>query len=105
MTYGFGYGLSSTTFDFDLQGEPKFEISTDPETGTPSAYATFSVKVTNTGSAAGKTPVQIYGQAPYTQGGVEKPAIQLLNFEKSGVLAPGASETVEVKVDLQFIAS
>ncbi len=105
VTYGFGYGLSYTTFDFDLQGEPKFEISTDPETGAPSAYATFSVKVTNTGSAAGKTPVQIYGQAPYTQGGVEKPAIQLLNFEKSGVLAPGASETVEVKVDLQFIAS
>ncbi len=105
VTYGFGYGLSYTTFDYAIEGEPRFEISTDPETGAPSAYATFSVKVTNTGSAAGKTPVQIYGQAPYTPGGVEKPAIQLLNFEKSGVLAPGASETVEVKVDLQFIAS
>lgn len=105
VTYGFGYGLSYTTFDYAIQGEPKFEISTDPETGAPSAYATFSVKVTNTGSAAGKTPVQIYGQAPYTQGGVEKPAIQLLNFEKTDVLEPGASETVEVKVDLQYIAS
>ncbi len=105
VTYGFGYGLSYTTFDMAIQGEPKFEISTDPGTGAPSAYATFDVKVTNTGKAAGKTPVQIYGQAPYTPGGVEKPAIQLLNFEKSSVLAPGDSETVSVKVDLQYIAS
>ena len=77
----------------------------DPETGAPSAFATFQVKVTNVGDVAGKTPVQIYGQAPYTPGGVEKPAIQLLNFEKTGLLQPGDSETVSVKVDLQYIAS
>lgn len=104
VTYGFGYGLSYTTFDYAIEGEPKFEIGTG-ENGAPSAFATFSVKVTNTGSAAGKTPVQIYGQAPYIEGGVEKSAIQLLNFEKTDVLAPGDSQTVEVKVDLQYIAS
>ena len=104
VTYGFGYGLSYTTFDMSIDGEPKFEIGTN-DNGSPSAFATFSVKVTNTGSAAGKTPVQIYGQAPYIEGGVEKPAIQLLNFEKTDVLAPGESTTVDVKVDLQFIAS
>ena len=104
VAYGFGYGMSYTTFDYAIEGEPKFEIGTNAN-GSPSAFATFSVKVTNTGSASGKTPVQIYGQAPYTPGGVEKPAIQLLNFEKTGVLAPGDSQTVEVKVDLQYIAS
>ena len=91
VTYGFGYGLSYTDFTFEFQGEPAFDISVDPETGAPSAFATFQVKVTNVGDVAGKTPVQIYGQAPYTPGGVEKPAIQLLNFEKTGLLQPGDS--------------
>ena len=61
--------------------------------------------MTNTGKVPGKTPVQIYGQAPYIAGGVEKVAVQLLNFDKSSLLAPGESEIVPVKVDLQYIAS
>ncbi|MBM6937898.1 glycoside hydrolase family 3 C-terminal domain-containing protein [Pseudoflavonifractor phocaeensis] len=105
VTYGFGYGMSYTDFSFAFEGEPQFDISTDPETGAPNAYATFNVRVTNTGDVAGKTPVQIYGQAPYTPGGVEKSAIQLLNFEKSSELQPGESEVIPVKVDLQYIAS
>ena len=103
VTYGFGYGLSYTTFDFDM-GEPVWENEV-AEDGTPNIYATFPVTVTNTGKVAGKTPVQVYGQAPYIEGGVEKSAIQLLNFEKSSVLEPGASEVVNVKVDMQYIAS
>ena len=105
VTYGFGYGLSYTQFAYELDGEPVFEITVDEETGAPSAYATFRVKVTNVGDREGKTPVQIYGQAPYIQGGVEKSAIQLLNFEKTDVLAPGQSQVVSVQVDLQYIAS
>lgn len=105
VVYGFGYGLSYTDFKFELVGEPEFDINVDAETGAPNAYATFQVKVTNTGKVAGKTPVQIYGQAPYTKGGLEKTAIQLLNFEKTNLIAPGESETVKVKVDLQYIAS
>ena len=105
MAYGFGYGLSYTTFTHEIQGQPEIDVTIDSETGAPHAFATFNVKVTNTGKVPGKTPVQIYGQAPYTQGGLEKVAIQLLNFEKSSELAPGASEIVPVKVDLQYIAS
>ena len=105
VAYGFGYGLSYTTFTQELQGAPTFDISTDPETGVTNAYATFNVKVTNTGSVPGKSSVQVYGQAPYTQGGLEKVAIQLLNFGKTQTLDPGASETVSVTVDLQYIAS
>ena len=105
VSYGFGYGLSYTTFTQEIQGKPNYEIEIDPETGAPQAYATFQVKVTNTGSVPGKVSVQVYGQAPYTQGGLEKVAVQLLNFEKSSILAPGQSEIVPVKVDLQYIAS
>lgn len=105
MAYGFGYGLSYTDFQYEFDGQPVFDISVDEETGAPSAYATFNVKVTNVGDVPGKTSVQIYGQAPYIAGGVEKSAIQLLNFEKSSVLEPGASEVVPVRVDLQYIAS
>lgn len=105
VTYGFGYGLSYTTFSQEIEGEPVFDVTTDPTTGAPSAYVTINVKVTNTGNVAGKTPVQIYGQAPYIDGGLEKSAIQLLNFEKSSVLEPGASEVVPVTIDLQYIAS
>ena len=36
---------------------------------------------------------------------MEKSAIQLLNFEKTDELEPGASQQVSVKVDLQYIAS
>ena len=105
VAYGFGYGLSYTTFTQEIQGQPEISVNIDSETGAPQAYATFNVKVTNTGKVPGKTSVQIYGQAPYTEGGLEKVAIQLLNFEKSSELAPGASEIVSVKVDLQYIAS
>ena len=54
---------------------------------------------------AGKSIVQIYGQAPYTEGGVEKSAVQLLNFGKTDTLKPGESQVVSVEVDLQYIAS
>ena len=103
VIYGFGYGMSYTTFSFEM-GEPTWERDI-AEDGTPNVYVTFPITVTNTGSVAGKTPVQVYGQAPYIEGGVEKSAIQLLNFEKSSVLEPGASEVVNVKVDMQYIAS
>ena len=105
VAYGFGYGLSYTTFTQELQGAPTFDITTDPETGATNAYATFNVKVTNTGNTAGKSSVQVYGQAPYTQDGLEKVAIQLLNFGKTQTLQPGESEVVPVTVDLQYIAS
>lgn len=105
VTYGFGYGLSYTDFTQEFDGEPVFNISVDSKTGVCNANVTFNVKVTNTGNVAGKSIVQIYGQAPYTKGGVEKSAVQLLNFGKTEVLQPGESQTVSVNVDLQYIAS
>lgn len=95
VSYPFGYGMSYTTFSQELK-------SVDVQIGGTSKAV---VKVTNTGNAAGKEVVQLYAQAPYTKGGLEKAAIQLVNFGKTGVLQPGASEDVTIEFDTQYIAS
>lgn len=103
VVYGFGYGLSYTDFSYEI---------TDFKLRTPSAhemYADVTVKVTNTGDVAGKTSVQIYAQAPYTQYDkenlVEKSAVQLLGFDKTDIIAAKESATVTVSLDLQNLAS
>ena len=96
VSYPFGYGLSYTTFEQELQS---VNVSSDHTT------AVATVSVTNTGDVAGKSVVQLYAQAPYTEGGVEKSAVQLIDFEKTEELAPGASETVTLNIDMSNLAS
>ncbi len=96
VTYPFGYGLSYTTFEFDVN-------DIDVSMGDKEVVAKISV--TNTGSVAGKTSVQFYGQAPYYAGGVEKSAVQLLDFGKTDVIEPGSSEEIIITADLQNLAS
>ena len=98
MLYSFGYGLSYTNFKYEITN-----VSHDFK--AHEKYSTFSVRVTNTGSVAGASNVQLYAQPPYKKGGIEKAAIQLVEFGKTGILAPGASETVQIEVDWQMIAS
>lgn len=95
MSYPFGYGSSYTTFEQKLD-------SVDFEVGG-SSKAVVTVK--NTGSVAGKSVVQLYAQAPYKEGGLEKAAIQLVGFAKTGLLEPGASESVTVEFDAKYVAS
>lgn len=98
VCYPFGYGLSYTTFDQQISS---FDSSDD----TVSA----SVNVTNSGTTAGKTVVQLYASAPYTQAdaqeGVEKPACVLVAFAKTDELQPGASSTVDLSFRMQDMAS
>lgn len=94
VQYPFGYGLSYTSFSQALVGS----VITD-ET------VTLTVDVTNTGERAGKEVVQVYFSAPYTPGGIEKSAIELAGFDKTGLLAPGESETVTVSFPLRDMAS
>ena len=65
--------------------------------------------MTYTGDVSGKDVVQVYGQSPYTEYDkehlIEKAAVQLMGFEKTAELAPGASETVTVQVPMQWLAS
>ncbi len=69
----------------------------------------MQVKVTNTGDVAGKEVVQVYGQSPYTDYDkeklIEKASVQLMGFEKTAELAPGASATVTVTLPMQWLAS
>lgn len=95
----FGDGLSYTTFEQTL----------DSVTWNDDNTITVRATVTNTGSAAGKDVVQVYAQAPYTEydiaHGVEKSAIQVLDFAKTQLLEPGQSETVEITADKYLLAS
>ena len=100
VTYPFGYGLSYTTFTQTLD-----DLHVDLENET----VTAKVTVSNTGSVAGKDVVQLYVSLPYTdydkEHGVEKAAVQLLDYGKTAELAPGASETVTITADMQNMAS
>lgn len=98
VSYPFGYGLSYTTFSQEIV-DFKAEDTT----------VSMQVKVTNTGDVAGKDVVQLYVQSPYTdydkENYIEKAAVQLIGFEKTQVLEPGASETVIVSVSKEMFAS
>jgi beta-glucosidase len=87
VVFPFGYGLSYTTFTQEL-----VDLKDDGYT------VTAKVKVTNSGSVAGKDVVQIYASAPYTEldakERIEKPVAYLVAFAKTGLLDAGKSEEV-----------
>ena len=64
---------------------------------------TATVKVTNTGSVAGKEIVELYVTAP--NGGLVKPVYELKGFAKTKNLKPGASETLTFAIDPYTLAS
>ena len=101
VAFPFGYGLSYTTFEQTIESAP--------EEMDPQGSMTFEVKVTNTGSVAGRDAVQLYVSVPYTDydkdNGVEKAAVSLCGFGKTGMIEPGESETVAVEVKAEDIAS
>lgn len=94
VQYPFGYGLSYTTFSQEIT---KFQKSDD--------MVIVEVTVTNTGSVAGKDVVELYYTPPYTNGGIEKASVNLIDFEKTDVLEPGASQKVTFTVVLEDMAS
>ncbi|MBQ8815713.1 MAG: glycoside hydrolase family 3 C-terminal domain-containing protein [Lachnospiraceae bacterium] len=101
VAYPFGHGLSYTDFAYS-----DLAVAYEPEQD----QFVVSVTVTNTGSQyAGKETVQLYLQSPYTSydimQGVEKASVKLCGFEKTGILAPGESETLTMYVDRFELAS
>lgn len=98
VQYPFGYGLSYTNFEQELTNVKV----TDEE-------IIAKVKVTNTGDVAGRSVVELYVQTPYSEYDkenlVEKPAVQLAGFGKTGELAAGQSEEITITVDKYLIAS
>lgn len=94
VQYPFGYGLSYTTFEE--------EITNFENDGTT---VSIDVTVTNTGDVAGKDVAEIYFTPPYYNGGIEKASTNLVEFAKTDVIEPGASETVTITFDLEDMAS
>lgn len=100
VAFPFGYGLSYTDFEYDNMSVA-YSAETDEYTVT--------VDVTNTGSVAGKNAVQLFLQKPYTAydkaHGVEKAAVEFVAFDKTGIIAPGATESVTLKLARRELAS
>lgn len=96
VVYPFGYGLSYTSFTQEIVEETKT---------TAGANIEFDVKVTNTGKTAGKEVVQVYYNPPYTEGGIEKSAANLIAFAKTKELAAGDSQTIHISFAKRDMAS
>lgn len=94
VQYPFGYGLSYTSFKWDVVN-----------TSATEREIVARVRVTNTGKAAGKDVVQLYYDAPYTHGGIEKPATVLGGYAKTGLVQPGESEEVTIRLTTNSMAS
>lgn len=104
VAYTFGYGLSYTTFDWEVTPVTPSGNITSADT------LTFNVKVTNTGDVAGKDVVQLYYTAPYGDATtnptkIEKSHVVLGDFAKTKLLAPGESETLTLTIDVKDMAS
>ena len=98
VVFPFGYGLSYTTFEKTLDSVAE-----------ANGIVTVTVTVANTGSVAGKDVVEIYLASPYTEldaaTGIEKPACQLIAFDKTKLLEPGESQTLTLTFATEEMAS
>ena len=91
--YPFGYGLSYTTFAWQLK-----------EVTAKKNQIMVKVNVTNTGDTyAGKEIIQLYVSCP--QGNLPKEYQKLAAFAKTDVLAPGASQELKLTFYLNDQAS
>jgi len=92
--FPFGFGLSYTTFSVD-------NLQASQSTATAGDVVTFSVDVTNIGSAAGAEVVQLY--ATYPGSAVERSERDLKGFVKV-MLGAGESQTVEISLPVNDLA-
>ena len=95
VVYPFGYGLSYTTFDWDVTF-----AKADGSAITAEDTIDVTVKVKNTGNYAGKDVVQLYYSAPYDYDNpaIEKAYVVLSDFVKTKLLKPGEEQTVTLSV-------
>lgn len=95
VQYPFGYGLSYTSFEQKMG-----ELNIDSN-----GNLSFEVTVRNTGDTAGKDVVEVYYTAPYTEGGIEKSAVDLVEFAKTDIINPGESQTLTITFNEEEMAS
>ena len=95
----FGYGLNYGT-DFSQE-----IVSTEQNKDS----VTLKVHITNNGTKAGKDVVQVYYDPPYTdfdaKNSIEKSTVNLIAFEKTDDIQPGAAQDITVTVTKEDRAS
>ena len=101
VQYPFGYGLSYTSFSWQVTGRSPGQGSS---VGRETSFS-IRVRVTNTGKVAGRDVVQLYVTPPYTEGGIEKSSTVLVAYEKTRLLKPGESEEVTLSFTMDDVAS
>lgn len=94
VQYPFGFGLSYTTFTQELT-----------EAVDQGDRILVKVSVTNTGDTAGKDVVELYYTPPYTNGGIEKASVNLIDFGKTKQLEPGESEELSFEIAKEDMAA
>ncbi len=91
VAYPFGFGLSYTTFRWDVGA-----LQTGKNEYSELCFSA-PVTITNTGNRIGQDVAELYVTAPYDPDSkyhLEKPLVFLAAFAKTKKLAPGESETV-----------
>lgn len=97
VRYSFGFGLSYTSFALRMVHLSFIKPN------SKWASVRIVVEVTNTGTVSGKEVVQIYVSSP--QKNVFKEYRRLVGFTKSGEIAPGKFEDVEIIIPIYSLAS
>ena len=114
VQFPFGFGLSYNTYSWEV-GEI-YTTTLDDETPVPYnpdgnneithlSSIHIPVTVTNNGEYPGRDVVQAYVTVPYTKGGIEKAALQMVGYAKTNLLHPGDSETIIVTMDVNDFTS
>lgn len=93
VMFPFGHGLGYSAFEKKI-------VEMKENDGT----ITVRVSVKNTGETAGKDVVQIYVNPPYT-GAIEKAAVNLVDFKKTNVIEPGATDYYSLSFEVENLAS
>ena len=107
VIYPFGYGMSYTSFSIsDLVADFIHSGSNYTETDSKAPLndcLRVQLRITNSGSYAGKEVVQLYASAP--QGLLGKPFRELKAYQKTRLLQPGESQLLTLSVNITDLSS
>ncbi|MCH7229267.1 glycoside hydrolase family 3 C-terminal domain-containing protein [Glycomyces sp. L485] len=89
--YGFGHGLTYTTFEYSALEIPGEVPSDEP--------FTVSIDLTNTGGRTSDEVALVFASSLDSVYGDRVPRLQLAGFKRAKDIAPGATRRVEIEVD------
>lgn len=94
VAYPFGHGLSYTTFSTTVKA-----VEQDIEASYDQPLMTARFLITNTGHIPGQQVIQVY--ASFSASDPEEPALRLVGFAKTQLLAPGGTQELAVAMNAE----